>query len=156
VEADAVAGRKKTEPRVITQALIESLLWYDFDTGLFWWYPRAGIKLYGVEYVAHRLAWFYFFGVWPESELDHVNRIRDDNRLENLREATPSQNNKNTVLKNSSGFRGATKYFNKWQSQIVVNGKKLYLGLYDTPEKAHAAYCEAAQKHHGQFWNPGY
>lgn len=86
---------------MLTQAKLKSLINYNPATGEF---SRAGyakcgtltyqgyvsIQVAGKRYYAHRLAWFYMTGVWPENEIDHKNRVRDDNRWENLREATRS------------------------------------------------------------------
>ena len=86
-------------------------------------------------------------------EVDHKNRIGTDNRRENLRLASSSQNGANKILKkdNTSGYKGVFKHRNKWQAQIRVNGKDKYLGLHETPELAHAAYIEEAVKQFGEF-----
>lgn len=92
--------------------------------------------------------------------VDHINGNQLDNRRSNLRVCTPAENMQNRRLnKNStSGLKGVTwnRQCGKWHAQIRVNGKRLYLGLHDTPEMAHLAYCEAAMKLHGEFYNPGY
>jgi hypothetical protein len=87
---------------------------------------------------------------------DHIEPLQTlDNRRSNLRMASHSQNAMNRVRspKNSSGFKGATfiPRLNKWEAQIAVNGKKIYLGIRSTPEAAHALYCSAALKYHGEF-----
>ena len=86
---------------------------------------------------------------------DHVNMNTLDNRDENLRIATVSQNrcNRRATLKNTSGFKGVTwdKDHSKWRAEIRVERKLKYLGLYNTPEAAFAAYCVAAQQMHGGF-----
>lgn len=92
-------------------------------------------------------------GEWPADMIDHKNRDRTDNRWENLREATRSQNNANRRASSTHGFKGAT--FNRrqgrWMAQTKVNGKRVYLGYYDTPEEAHAAYVAAAERYFGEF-----
>lgn len=114
-----------------------------------------GLRINSKLYLAHRLAWRYVTGVWPEHELDHINCNRTDNRMANLREATHSENVKNTPMRktNTSGYKGVTwhKHTGKWAAQIKVNSKHIHLGIFDTPEEAHAAYCEAAKKYHGLF-----
>lgn len=91
--------------------------------------------------------------------LDHVNGNKLDNRRSNLRFATNSQNGMNRGMpsNNTSGFKGVTRHkrTGKWQASINFNGMFRYLGLYANPEDAHAAYCAAALKYHGEFANTG-
>jgi hypothetical protein len=103
---------------------------------------------------AHRLAWLYMYGQWPDGNLDHINGNRADNRISNLRIATWSQNgaNKGRQTNNKSGFKGVCRTRRGgWQAQIKKDGKVLFLGVHKTPEEAHAAYCKAATKLHGAF-----
>ena len=104
------------------------------------------------KYVAHRLIWLYLYGHWPTNQLDHINRIRHDNRLINLREVTIKENRQNLNLtsKNKSGVRGVSfdKPTNLWRANIQVNGKTINLGRYDTIEKAAKAYAMGAKKYH--------
>lgn len=107
-------------------------------------------------YTAHRVIWVIVYGEWPENQIDHANAIRTDNRISNLRVATDQENNRNRGLNsaNSSGFKGVSWHAKtkKWRSDIRdSNGKRLYLGIFSTPESAHAAYCEAAKRYHGEF-----
>ena len=91
-------------------------------------------------YQAHRLAWLLHYGVWPEHEIDHINNVRDDNRIENLREATHSQNMRNTSSHkdSSSKYLGVSwhKRDKKWQVRINVDGKKHHLGYFTVEEDA--------------------
>jgi hypothetical protein len=113
------------------------------------------IRIDGRGYPVHRLAWLYVYGQWPSGEIDHINRIRDDNRLFNLREASISQNrwNRSKNRNNTSGLKGVcfNKKEGKWQASIGVYGKLVHLGLHKTIEAAHAAYCAAAEQFHGEF-----
>lgn len=88
-------------------------------------------------------------------QVDHINLNGLDNRRENLRLATPGQNHQNRGAQrnNISGYKGVVwdKDRRKWQSRIAVDGKRYFLGRFDTPELAHAAYCEAAKRYHGEF-----
>jgi hypothetical protein len=108
------------------------------------------------RYRAHRLAWFYMTGCWPAAQIDHINGIRADNRWENLREATNTQNVINGKLRddNPTGFKGVTldsEGRRKWRARITVDGKQRFLGYFDTPEAAAEAYKAAAVAAFGQF-----
>lgn len=87
--------------------------------------------------------------------MDHINTIRSDNRIANLREATNSQNNFNSPMKpnNTSGFKGVSwsKREGKFKAQIAANGVRMVLGSFDSPEEASEAYKSAAAKLHGEF-----
>lgn len=91
--------------------------------------------------------------------VDHISGDKLDNRRNNLRIATRSQNlsNRGRPSNNTSGLKGAFwhKHNKKWMSSIGVNGRRKYLGYFDTPEEAHEAYCTAAQELHGAFANTG-
>jgi hypothetical protein len=92
--------------------------------------------------------------------VDHINGNTLDNRVENLRFASPSQNGMNAKLSkaNTSGFKGVTfnKRKEKWMAQIRFDGKNQFLGYFYTPEEAHTAYCEAATRLCGEFANFGH
>ena len=86
-------------------------------------------------YKAHRLAWFYVNGFFPQKTIDHINRNRSDNRIENLREATHLQQMKNisNSITNKSGFPGVfwSKSAKKWQAQFSFNKRRYHVGLFD-------------------------
>jgi len=107
-------------------------------------------------YKAHRLAWFLVMGDWPKVTIDHINGVPADNRWSNLREATYSQNNASRGLtsRNKSGLKGVSwdKGAGRWRAQMSVNGKAMYLGLFDTPEMAQEAYRVAAGIAYGEFF----
>jgi len=113
------------------------------------------ISLEGKLYKAHRLAWLYMTGAMPQKHLDHKNRTTDDNRWENLREATITENNGNSKiqLRNKSGHRGVVYYQGRWQAQLMNRGKNIYLGRHKTKEEAAAAYRSAAIAYFGAFAN---
>ena len=105
----------------------------------------------GKQYYQHRLVWLYVYGEWPKSDLDHINGIREDNRIENLRLATKSQNahNKKKFRNNTSGIVGAYRHYSgTWYSSIMVEGKSKYLGSFKTAEEAGAAYAKAKRELH--------
>lgn len=88
-------------------------------------------------------------------DVDHINGNGLDNRRENIRLATPSENmrNRGPNCRNTSGFKGVSfhKLTAKWESRIWSEGKQVVLGYFDTPELAHDAYVEAARRYHGAF-----
>lgn len=160
----------------LSLARLRQVLDYNPDTGWLTWRvclsprgvvgSRAGcvkggyrrVAIDGRSYTASHLAWFHFHGVEPVAVVDHKNRFTDDNRIENLREATHSQNSMNIGPRsnNSVGLKGAQRFYNPgnragWRSTITVRGKRLFLGLFHTPEEAHEAYCKKAAELHGEF-----
>lgn len=85
-------------------------------------------------------------------QVDHINGNTLDNRKENLRICTNSQNQMNRGKnKKNNLYKGVTKAHGKYQAVIIENKKRHYLGLFETPEMAHNAYCEASKKYHGEF-----
>ena len=111
------------------------------------------IKVDNVLYKAHRLAWLHTYGKWPSMAIDHVNGIRADNRIINLRLATRSQNSANSQRRkdNTSGFKGVHRLGNRWVARIQHEGMRLHLGMFETAEGAHAAYTVAAIERHSTF-----
>jgi hypothetical protein len=158
-------------------ARLREVLDYDPHTGAFGWKVRlsprsrldrpAGkltldgyrrISIDGVSYLSSHLAWLHFYGKVPEDLLDHKNGHRADDRIENLREANHSENSRNIGVRqtSSTGLKGVSRFSKlgnraKFRSTITVNGVRKFLGLFMTAEEAHAAYCRAAEEHHGQF-----
>jgi len=103
------------------------------------------IHLNGKAYPSHRLIYIYHYGDIPDNlEIDHINRIKDDNRIENLRLVTSQENMFNRP---ANGYCW-NKKCKKWKSDIVLNGKKIFLGLFDNKEDARKAYLEAKKKYH--------
>lgn len=109
------------------------------------------IKINGKNYAAHRLAWFCVNGAWPDEMIDHINGVRGDNRICNLRLANRFQNASNK--RSFSGMKGVTffKEQKKFRAQIMAKGKRMHLGLFATADEAHAAYRKAASELHGDF-----
>lgn len=120
---------------------------------------HSGYKVVTVDnhqYSQHRLVWIYHNGkIENNIEIDHINGIKNDNRIENLRIATRNQNIQNQSKRkhNTSGFKGINfhKASNKWAASIGYNKKRIHLGLRDTAEEASLLYQHAANKLHKQF-----
>lgn len=111
------------------------------------------------RYSAHRLAWMYVHGYWPPHEIDHINGIRTDNRICNLRLADTFTNKRNTPAykNNKSGAKGVSwsATSKKWRARIRIDGREVGLGLHDTVESANAAYSAAAKANFGEFARSG-
>ena len=103
---------------------------------------------------AHRIIFLWHHG-WLPPTIDHINGIKDDNRIENLRAATYSQNNMNRKSDaNCHGLKGVSySTYNKrrFRATITVNGKYIHIGVFDTAQEAHEAYCQKAKELHGEF-----
>ena len=112
----------------------------------------AGIL--GQKVFVHRVVFLYHHGYIPKS-VDHINGVRTDNRIENLRPATSTENNRNRVIhkNNACGFKGVylDKRRNNWVASITIGYKAKFLGSFGTPEEAHAAYLKAASLKFGEF-----
>lgn len=104
-------------------------------------------RILGANYKAHRVAWAIVYGDWPNDQIDHVNHIRDDNRLTNLRVVKKSDNCKNISLRsdNSTGANGVylNKRNGKFYAQAKVDGQTLSLGTYRTFDEAKVARFSA-------------
>lgn len=162
---------------MITVERLKEVLEYDPSTGDFRWRQTLGrrakagnvagcrsaskgyaeIQIDGKLYKRHRLAYLYVHGYLP-SEIDHVSRERGDDRIDNLRPATRSQNRANSSLhsNNTSGAKGVTWHSKqrKWNATISVNRKRIHLGCFDDIGLAADAYRAAAIKHFGAFAAP--
>jgi hypothetical protein len=166
---------RKIEP-LLSATAVASMLRYDPDTGILTWIikpsynrnvgdqagckDRLGYITVGIKrkiYKAHRLAWLLQTGTWPDKEIDHIDGNPSNNRWDNLRLATTSQNqaNQRRHRDNSTGFKGVSKNFHngRYRARIIVNNKAILIGgKFDTLEEAHQAYVEAAKRLHGEFW----
>ena len=148
---------------ILTALQLQKLLDYNPDTGLFLCRRNPSkikgrlttngyrqISVNNERFAAHRLAWLYVYGQWPESQIDHINRIKDDNRIVNLRPATPKQNNENRGLprKNKSGCNGVRPSItdNRWVSEIGHFGKTVHLGTFASKDLAIAARLAAESR----------
>ncbi len=104
------------------------------------------------RYLAHRVVWLYVHGSWPELDIDHINGIKSDNRLANLREvdrSTNLQNMRHARKDNKTGFLGVYLHTQgRYVARIQKNGKCSYIGIFDCPKEAHEAYLVEKRKRH--------
>ena len=155
---------------MLTQAEVWRLFDYNPKTGEFRWRHQFGRARAGERagwatphgywmigfgrrmHYAHRLAWLYVHGVWP-GHLDHKNRDKLDNRIENLRPATHSQQHANAWLRsdNKLGVKGVKRHSNGYAVRITVARREIYVGWFKTLEEAAQAYRDAAVRHFGEF-----
>lgn len=163
----------------ISAEYVRKVLAYDKETGIFRWRNRPklspqwngryagsiagwkdwkGYVLITIDYIdyrAHRLAWVYVTGEWPENDIDHRSRITNDNKFKNLREATRSQNNGNTKARknNKSGSRGVSwdKFRQKWMAVCKFDGRYVLKKRFDKKSDAIAAYKAAYTEMFGDF-----
>ena len=112
-------------------------------------------SIFNATWLGHRVAWAIHYGEWAENEVDHINGDPTDNRISNLRLATRAENGRNRKISkaNTSGYKGVwwDNARSRWRAAIRIDGVKTALGCFPDPETAHAAYCEAASKYHGEF-----
>lgn len=153
----------------MTQDELKKLLRYDQETGVFTWEVATSKKIFVGQiagtvtqegyvrigalqkyYLAHRLAWLYVNGEMPDGEIDHINRIRTDNRISNLRAVSRKQNCENLGVRsdNTTGFRGVRKDNRPGKRPFVARvmnyGKDIYIGSFQTAEEASDAYMKKA------------
>lgn len=154
-------------------AALKELLACNPNTGDLWWIKEGGRRTVGklicphpiskgyrifhcrsVTYGAHRVVWAFVNGPIPDGlQIDHINGVRHDNRIENLRLVNTKTNceNKHEALPNNrSGYLGVSYHKTKkrYCASIRISGKLVHLGYYPTPEAAHQAYLEAKRRLH--------
>lgn len=141
---------------------LKEAFWYEADTGLLYSrYSRTGAHVHGPagckepdgyvrvmfeyqRFLAHNLAWFLHYGVWPKQHIDHINGIRDDNRIINLRDVSHRENCANMAVHRNGKRRGTSLQINgRWQARITVDNRAKSLGQFDTEEEAEQAYLAA-------------
>lgn len=155
--------------------LTQELLWFLFSykEGVLFWNAKinqrieigsvAGSKdgngyvqimINGKRYKAHRLIFIMHKNFAP-STIDHINGVRDDNRIENLRAATLEENAHNRRISklSTSGIKNVYwhKSSRKWQVAVSANGKQIHAGYFNTKEEAESAAISARNKHHQGF-----
>lgn len=161
-------GKLRTD---IAAEELPRILRYDAQTGALYWIKHRGtratagsradrpvpdgyrvVKIDGHVYRAHRVAWAIVNGVWPQDEIDHRNRRRDENELRNLREATKSQNAVNRPWRaGASGVKGVIPHGTRWRASIKFQGKRIHLGVYGSKEEAGRVHQRKAEDLFGDF-----
>ena len=115
-----------------------------------------GICIGPKRWQAHRIAWALHYGAWPKDQIDHINGVKTDNRICNLREATNAQNGKNLKLSkaNKTGIAGVcwSERYQNYRAYIKVDHKQKYLGTFKTIESAAKARHDAEEQYFGE-WN---
>ena len=113
------------------------------------------IKIKGLSFLAHRLAWLYVYGIWPLHEVDHIDGNKLNNRITNLRDVPRLLNMQNQSAArshNQTGLRGVSRKGDKFRAQISANGQaRQHIGLYDTAIEASAAYLSEKRRLHPGF-----
>lgn len=151
-----------------TLAQVKAVVSYDQHSGI-WTRIKTGkptgtvdpslgyVYLYigTLKVYAHRLAWFWMTGKWPDPEVDHRDRDRANNRWGNLREASRAQNRMNATVRSDSQtkLKGVSlcRATGRYRADIRLNGKGKNLGRADTPEEAFALYVNASRELFGEF-----
>lgn len=112
-------------------------------------------RIFGVNLKAHRVVWAIYYGFWPDVDIDHINMVKSDNRVSNLRLATRSQNSMNKPIhsNNMSGFKGV--YYDRkdkiWKAAIMRDGAYIWRGSFPSPEVADMERRNILTKFHGEF-----
>jgi hypothetical protein len=148
----------------LTAERLRDLLHYDPKTGVFTSrktgerigrldrsHGYVAMHIFSRKYYAHRLAWLYSTLQFPEHQIDHINGVRDDNRIVNLRDAPRSLNQQNRRApqrNNRSGVFGIYKDRNKWRAEIHSEGVKVSLGSFASKDDAAQAYLNAKRQLH--------
>ena len=159
----------------MNQNELKNLFKYDAETGLLYWKVRTSlntkvgkvagthnhwsnyiyIKIDNKIYPAHKLVWLYHHGAYPSGCIDHVNGIRNDNRIDNLRHATRAQNSQNMRMfkSNTSGVKVVDwqKCSQRWRVRLQVNHNRINIGSFDCLELAELVANEARAKYHKEF-----
>lgn len=145
---------------------LREVLWYNPFSGEIKWKAGVGSRVAGtmttsgysrivfdgVSYAAHHVAWALFKGRWPSEQIDHIDGVRGNNAIANLRECNGAENQQNRGVgrSNKSGFVGVAWHPKQggWAAKITVNGKVRRLGVYSTPEAAAKRYAEEKRRVH--------
>ena len=150
---------------MITQKRVSELFWYNYETGNLHRKTNIGGKeidgiagiinekgyvIIGIDnnrYRAHKLVWLYHYGYMPNKQIDHINGIKNDNRIENMRQVDNRDNHLNMKSHRNGRLYGTIKDRGKYISRIRVDDKRIFLGTFYTEQEAHNAYKKAYKKY---------
>jgi hypothetical protein len=180
--AQARDGRRRffeaNPDRTLTADRLREVLHYEPESGVWTWikpnsnsikagsiagtiHPKTGYRQIRIDrksYQSIRLAHLWMTGEWSLHDMDHIDRCRTNDKWSNIRPATRSQNTANRGIQsnNTSGFKGVSwnKRSRKWEARIRQNGKYKFLGNFDNPSDASAAYVAAGRETFGEFFCP--
>jgi hypothetical protein len=159
----------KTKEKLSPEQFFKENLRYDELTGKLFWKTKvknasvgdeAGCKtangyrvVYanGVQFKGHRVVWLLYYGEWPKLRIDHINGVRDDNRICNLRDVAAyvnSQNLRTASARSTTGCLGVFKLGRKWKASIGVRGQRINLGVFQTMDEAQMVYLNAKRRLH--------
>ena len=152
---------------------LRNLISYNPETGHLYWIAQGrgrikkkpagtttssgylGVMIHGKRVYSHRICWALHYGTWPVEQIDHINGVKSDNRIINLREATNSQNGKNLKLssRNTSGVSGVhfDNWAGKWRASIKVDGRSINLGRWNDKQEAISARKKAEILYFGEW-----
>lgn len=170
------SAARKTRAATLSPDEIRRIFTYDAETGEIRWNHREGEPRFRMAgqvagtrrrdgrgvivykngfFLSSRVAWAYMTGEWPSHLVDHVDNDPSNDRWENLRAATKTQNgyNKRHRPSSSSSFKGVyyAAHAKKWRAEIAANGNRRHLGYFDNEQEAADAYAAAAHELHGEF-----
>lgn len=141
---------------MITQTELKEKLKYCPITGIFEWIGKNKGKKVGSfngqylrvslnkkEYLLHRLAWLYVYGDFPKNQIDHINGLKQDNRISNLRDVLPRQNSQNLNIHREGKLVGCYYKNGKWHAQIRVEKERYFIGIFNSQQEASEAYFNA-------------
>lgn len=165
--------KSKVKLKDLKQKQIKELFEYCHETGALLWKERAcsrfnsrfqgkhagtldngrmRVSVDGKMYYSSRVVYIMFNGAIPKGKkIDHVNKNRLDDRVQNLRSVTDSQNSCNRAGSSVTGMKGVTKFKGQFMARITKNGVVKYLGLFPTVKQAGLAYDKAAKILHGKY-----
>lgn len=159
----------------MNQDQLKSRLHYDIESGVFRWRNLIGssnrkpwdiagsphnkgytsIRIFGKKYMAHRLAWLYVYGELPASDLDHIDGVKTNNAISNLRKVTNAQNHWNVGMRstNKSGVKGVHwhKGIGRWVATFKANGVQNFVGSFDSISDAESEISKARKNIHGEY-----
>lgn len=167
-------GMRPTKKIPLSPEEFRNTLDYSPETGIFTWknatqkhfngkeagyFQASGYKYIGISgiyYLASRLAWYYYYGIWPDELIDHIDRNKSNDAISNLRQASYQQNSQNRTHRTRQKFALPLGVYShsqgrRFHAQIRKGRDFISLGSFDSPEEAHEAYRKASLELFGEF-----